>query len=94
MPDITMCSGEGCPIKRECYRYHARPTAMRQSWFTQVPFDHDTGSCEHYWFREADADSLRRAELMEEMRAASVGEERKKFFDKLTDDERSLLGLD
>lgn len=31
MPDITMCSSSGCPMKEECYRSRAKPDTL-QSW--------------------------------------------------------------
>ena len=37
MPDITMCKGEGCPIKIGCYRYRADPSEFRQSYFVEPP---------------------------------------------------------
>jgi hypothetical protein len=33
MPDITMCTGEGCPLRKTCYRYTATPTPRRQAYF-------------------------------------------------------------
>lgn len=33
MPDITMCKGEGCSRKLDCYRYTADPDLYWQSWF-------------------------------------------------------------
>lgn len=57
MPDITMCSGEGCVIKEDCYRFKATPNEYRQSYFTEPP--HIKGEipfkcpreayCLHYW---------------------------------------------
>lgn len=50
MPDITMCRGEGCPIKEDCYRFNATPTPLYQSYFAIVPYDTKRG-CDHYWER-------------------------------------------
>jgi hypothetical protein len=47
MPDITMCSGTGCPIKSTCYRYRAKPSEYGQSYFMGVPIK--DGKCEYYW---------------------------------------------
>jgi hypothetical protein len=45
--DITMCSGEGCPLKDGCFR--ARAVAHgRQDWFGAPPFDAKTNSCESF----------------------------------------------
>ena len=46
MPDIAMCSGEGCPLKETCYRHTATPTPLRQSWIAPPYAD---GDCEYYW---------------------------------------------
>ncbi len=45
MPDITMCSGEGCPAKEKCYRFTAEPS-YRQSYFLNPPIK--DGKCDHY----------------------------------------------
>ena len=47
MPDITMCSGEGCPVKEFCYRFTAKPNEYRQSYFVEPPIK--DGKCDHYW---------------------------------------------
>lgn len=47
MPDITMCSGEGCAIAEFCLRQSAEPHE-RQSWFTEPPFDKESGGCDYY----------------------------------------------
>lgn len=38
MPDITMCSGAGCSMKEQCYRFKAIPNPYRQSYFMTPPF--------------------------------------------------------
>jgi len=47
-PDITMCSGQECPKKDTCFRYLAKPSEYRQSYFFDTPIKED-GTCEHYW---------------------------------------------
>ena len=47
MPDISMCSGQNCPLKETCYRYKATPSKFRQSYFMNPPFKED-GTCEHH----------------------------------------------
>ena len=47
MPDITMCKGDGCPVKETCYRYTAKPNEYRQSYFVEVPYKDDV--CDHFW---------------------------------------------
>lgn len=51
MPDITMCKGEGCTLKENCYRFTATPSEYRQAFFISSPCKQKlTGqSCEHYW---------------------------------------------
>jgi len=46
MPDITMCSGAGCPLKKDCYRFTANPSDY-QSYFMSPPFQGN--KCEMYW---------------------------------------------
>ncbi len=48
MPDITMCSGENCPLKEKCYRYKATPWCG-QSYFVEIPYNHNENSCEYFW---------------------------------------------
>ena len=47
MADITMCSGEKCPLKENCYRYTAKPNEFRQAYFMEPPVSE--GECEHFW---------------------------------------------
>ncbi len=49
--DITMCSGQGCPIKEKCYRFTAKPSEFRQSYFLDTPIKIKDGvaKCDHYW---------------------------------------------
>jgi len=46
-PDISMCSGVGCPVKKKCYRYTANPTPHWQAYFTRPPITKD--GCEYFW---------------------------------------------
>ena len=53
MPDIAMCTGvrngnQSCPRCGSCYRYTAKPTSFRQSYFATPPFK-DDGECDYYW---------------------------------------------
>jgi len=45
MPDITMCTGEGCPKKETCYRFTAIP-GRYQSFFVAPPYK--DGDCPRY----------------------------------------------
>lgn len=47
MPDITMCWGRECPLKQNCYRYTAKPSEFRQSYFKEIPWDGKT--CNYQW---------------------------------------------
>ena len=40
MPDITMCNGEDCPLKKKCYRYMALPEKL-QPYFCESPIEGD-----------------------------------------------------
>lgn len=44
-PDITMCSGHGCPMADECYRHTAKQSAL-QVFFVTPPFVNDL--CEYF----------------------------------------------
>jgi hypothetical protein len=46
MTDITKCSGTGCSVKDNCYRYKAK-SGMFQSMFATPPGKDD--SCNYYW---------------------------------------------
>jgi len=52
MPDITMCSGKGCPLKEKCYRFTAKPSDYRQAYFLNPPVEkdgEDKAHCSHFW---------------------------------------------
>jgi len=46
MADITKCSGDGCGIKKLCYRFTAKEGHW-QSWFSESPIV--DGRCSHVW---------------------------------------------
>ena len=46
MPDISMCKGEDCPLKNQCYRYTATPCEY-QSYFVDPPYIED--ECEFFY---------------------------------------------
>lgn len=48
MPDIAMCEGFGCPWKEDCYRFTAKPSEWRQSYFMETPFDADKQECSEF----------------------------------------------
>ena len=47
MPDISMCRGEGCPLKGSCYRAQAEPSEY-QTYFVGVPAD-PMKDCNYFW---------------------------------------------
>jgi len=57
MADITMCEGEGCPLRDNCYRFTAKPNPDRQSYFVETPVSQD-GKCVHF-FDNADMKNSR-----------------------------------
>jgi hypothetical protein len=48
MPDITMCTGNGCPKRDSCYRFTVRPSRYAQSYFVTPPVKPD-GGCKYFW---------------------------------------------
>lgn|GEM_PF-1583820 len=46
MVDLDKCSGEGCPLKENCYRYLAPSSFIRQAYFMKPPFEGD--SCNQF----------------------------------------------
>lgn len=44
--DSTMCVGEDCPMRKDCYRYRAIPS-VRQSFFTVPPYMGK--DCSYFW---------------------------------------------
>ena len=51
MSDITMCSGVGCDLKNDCYRFTAT-RGFWQSWFSVVPIK--DGKCNMFWDNKAE----------------------------------------
>jgi hypothetical protein len=49
MPDISMCKGNNCKIRNNCYRYRAVPSDYYQSYFVESPFDPKKYSCRYFW---------------------------------------------
>jgi hypothetical protein len=46
MSDIQMCSGFGCDMKHDCYRFTAN-RGIWQYWFSVVPIKN--GDCFWFW---------------------------------------------
>ena len=58
MPDITMCSGQNCPIKQSCYRFTAKPSRYQSyadfAYQKVVVVDgQKQGGCDDFWDNEA-----------------------------------------
>ena len=49
MADITKCEGTDCPLKESCFRFKSKANEYWQAYFTKVPFNEESDSCEHYW---------------------------------------------
>ena len=49
MADISMCEGQGCPLKDTCYRHTAPPTLHWQAYFCEPPYNKEEKNCTSYW---------------------------------------------
>jgi hypothetical protein len=47
MADITMCEGNDCPKKQQCYRFTAEKNPYRQAYFFQHPLQKN-GDCDEF----------------------------------------------
>lgn len=54
--DITKCTGEGCPIKNQCYRFTAEGNPLYQSWLVEIPgkwhediLNKEVWECNMFW---------------------------------------------
>ncbi len=47
MPDITMCRGQGCPVKNRCKRHTSKPDEHYQAYFAESPYK--DGECKYFW---------------------------------------------
>ena len=46
MADHGMCTGDGCPVRENCWR-HMAPASDWQSYFASPPLTEE--GCEYYW---------------------------------------------
>jgi hypothetical protein len=58
MADITMCKGDDCPKRDNCYRFTAKESSFLQSYFISSPIEED-GNCNQYWPVNHDKDDKR-----------------------------------
>ena len=52
MSDISKCSGKGCKMKKECYRFTAK-AGVWQSYFTNPPIK--DGKCDMFWGKTSES---------------------------------------
>ncbi|MBD2201222.1 DUF2934 domain-containing protein [Calothrix sp. FACHB-1219] len=57
--DITLCPGQNCPIKQECYRFTAEILG-RQDFFGTPPYKLTTNSCEFFITNRPNEAQIRR----------------------------------
>lgn len=57
MADITMCTGENCERKEECYRYTAPVNPHWQAYFVKPPLTRE--GCKMFWKTAGDDHELR-----------------------------------
>ena len=55
MADIAMCNGDNCSLKENCYRFKATINPYYQSYFTEIPFDHKSKTCDQFWEMSPDS---------------------------------------
>ena len=48
MADITMCNGNYCELRENCFRYKAKASEYRQSYFCKLP-NATSYDCEYFW---------------------------------------------
>ena len=48
MPDITMCPGQDCPLRNDCYRFRG-VIEGRFDAFGRAPYDPLKGTCDSFW---------------------------------------------
>jgi hypothetical protein len=51
MSDITMCEGDGCPVKEQCKRFKAPKGSINQYYYSAPPFEVKDGKfeCQVFW---------------------------------------------
>lgn len=47
MTDITMCSSENCPIRKDCYRHEAKPDRLQSYSNFGYTCNVDNGFCDY-----------------------------------------------
>ena len=49
MEDLTKCTGEGCLLRYECYRFTEIDYHKEEMFFVKPPFSHKTETCKYIW---------------------------------------------
>lgn len=47
MPDISLCRNTNCPLRKNCYRFTAKPDEFIQS-YSNFTYNAITQSCHHF----------------------------------------------
>lgn len=91
MADISMCKGDGCPIKDQCYRHTAPVSLYRQPWFSE-PLDHERESCDYYMMNENGFEERRK--LIRRINRRPEGEVRDQYVISLKQYQRDSLKVE
>lgn len=71
MADITMCFGEGCPIRDACYRFNAMPDPLGQSYMIS-PYRNEAGECYSFWMDDSVFTKAKEMKINIELTAAEA----------------------
>jgi len=55
MADIEMCSGKGCPLKKDCYRFTSTLNKGVKKFFLTPPYNGT--DCDHLWSNRSLSDA-------------------------------------
>ena len=58
MPDISMCSNQTCPSRKQCYRFMAIESQYRQT-YAIFHYDISSGRCDFFWPIEEGTGAIR-----------------------------------
>lgn len=47
MPDIAMCPGGDCPLRKDCWRFVVTPD--RYQSYMPPAYNYEEETCEYYW---------------------------------------------
>lgn len=89
MPDITMCDDTKCAARKSCYRFTAKPSEFRQSYFADVMEKNKHGSCEYFT-----ANTQPHTQYEVQHRMASIKKAQLEVFEKKITEARTLKPVD